>query len=101
MNCKQINRAVILKTLSGLLQIITAGVLWSPTWVLDRVNGDLVVGFAGTQSRHHVLDPPQLALHLSFLLLQFDTCTLFVALTSGLVKLGCHTFDNLSNLAYK
>lgn len=73
------------------MQIISAGVLWSPTWVLDRVNGDLVVGFAGTQSRHHVLDPPQLALHLSFLLLQFDTCTYdsihvsFVALTSGLV----------------
>lgn len=39
------------------------------TWVLDRVNGDLVVGFAGTQSGHHIFNPPQLALHLSFLLL--------------------------------
>lgn len=44
-----------------------------PTWVLDRVDGDAVVGFAGTQSRHHVLDPPQLTFHLTPLLLQFDT----------------------------
>lgn len=41
-----------------------------PTWVLDGVYGDSVVGFAGTQSPHHVLNPPQLALHLSFLLLR-------------------------------
>lgn len=40
-----------------------------PTWVLDRVDGDLVVSFTGTQSGHHVLDPPHLALQLCLLLL--------------------------------
>lgn len=54
------------------LLIISSKLLRFPTWVLDRVDGDLVVCFAGTQSRHHILDPPQLALHLTFLLLQLD-----------------------------
>ena len=45
------------------------------TWVLHRVDGHFVVGFAGAQASHHVLDPPQLLPQLSFLLLHTAKCT--------------------------
>lgn len=40
------------------------------TWILNRVNGHFVVGFAGAQACKHVLDPPKLLPQLRFLLLQ-------------------------------
>lgn len=44
--------------------------LWVPlTWVGDRGDGDLVVGFICAEACNDVLDPPQLLSHLDFLML--------------------------------
>lgn len=39
------------------------------TWVGDRGDGDLVVGFTCAEACDDVLDPPQLLSHLDFLML--------------------------------
>lgn len=39
------------------------------TWVGDRGDGDLVVGFTCAEACDDILDPPQLLSHLDFLML--------------------------------
>lgn len=45
------------------------------TWVGDRGDGDLVVGFTCAEACDDVLDPPQLLSHLDFLMLLTETHT--------------------------